>query len=374
MDETSIRLYQNPSHNGYLVDAARRRKLEPAGLTQNVSKGVLRGCFSHAALISDDVTVQPLLPQIIFINQKMISATDFEECKTSSPSNVILHRVENPWMTVDKMKIVLKELAHAVNKLTPRRRIILIVDTYKSHISRSTWLSANAHGIWMLTVPPKATWALQPCDTHLFATFKDRLAGHSQRLAISDGQGNLPTPLLLKALNAAVADTLTHTDWRKAFADLGLRGNQMTLSQRSWKKLGWSSPPTSPGAGLPSLEQLQQCFPRHTEIPIGLLFSSVVRAQSGEAMADKDLHELAATPVSSSSSSATAPASTRAPLLLTRPLKPWPLRARPPTSPPPLPPPPLTTPPVPRALLPRLRRLPSQQQLPPPRPPPDRSG
>ena len=224
MDETSIRLYQKPG-KGYVVKMARKQKRSAKSLTRNVTKGQLLGTFTHVAMICDDAELQPHLPQFLFINQTQISQADFESIQGEWLPNVHAHRVANPWMTNDKMKVVLKGLADAVSAHSKNRRVVLCSDAHKTHIATSTWQSAAAHNFFYFIVPPKLTWALQPCDTHLFAMFKNMLSTTCQKLAIQNGRRRWDITLLMKALNTSIGDVLNKRSWRKAFDDLGYRGN-----------------------------------------------------------------------------------------------------------------------------------------------------
>ena len=276
MDETSIRLYQKPG-KGYVVKMARKQKRSAKSLTRNVTKGQLLGTFTHVAMICDDAELQPHLPQFLFINQTQISQADFESIQGEWLPNVHARRVANPWMTNDKMKIVLKGLADAVSANSKNRRVVLCSDAHKTHIATSTWQSAAAHNFFYFIVPPKLTWALQPCDTHLFAMFKNMLSTTCQKLAILNGRRRWDITLLMKALNTSIGDVLNKRSWRKAFDDLGYRGNQRTVTQRVLDKVDLAERPEVPRS-IPSLAVLTSCFPLRTNIPIGHVFSAVLKA------------------------------------------------------------------------------------------------
>jgi len=276
MDETSIRLYQKPGH-GYMVKLARKQKRSAKSLTRNVPKGELLGTFTHVAMISDDDDLQPHLPQFLFINRRQISQAEFDGMQAEWHPNVHAHRVVNPWMTNEKMKIVLRGLADAIAAHSERRRVVLCADAHKTHIAISAWQSAAAHKFFYFIIPPKLTWALQPCDTHLFATFKDKLSTICQQLAIANGRRRWDITLLLKALNTSIGDVLNKRSWRKAFDDLGYRGNQKDVSKRVLEKVDLTERPEVPN-GIPTLEALMSCFPQRTNIPIGHVFAAVLQA------------------------------------------------------------------------------------------------
>lgn len=296
-DETSIRLYQKTGP-GYIVECARKQKRSGKSLSQNVTKGVLRSSFTHVAMICDDDELQPHLPQCVFVNSNQISQEAFNKIQAQLLPNVRAYRVANAWMTNDKMKLVLKELANELKPHLTGRRVLLCGDCYKAHIGKNIWAAAAAHGFFYFIVPPKLTWALQPCDTHLFALFKNKLATGCQRLTILSGSHRLDTESLLAALNETIDDALNKRSWRKAFDDLGYRGDQRRISDRLLSKLEFKERPQI-GKNMPDLADLIACFPQRTDIPIGHMFSAVAKVNRcktditndhSAAVASLDLH------------------------------------------------------------------------------------
>jgi hypothetical protein len=246
-------------------------------LTQDVSKTQVLGTLSMVAMICDDGTLQHHLPQIVFINKSHISQTDFDYALQRVQHNVHLFRVANPWTTGEKMKLIFKLLADSVRKHSEKTRVIVCADGYKAHLGRNTWASAAAHGFFYFIIPPKLTWALQPCDTHLFAIFKDALAKQCQKLLLASGQQKLSILTLLDALNNTVEAKISASSWSKAFDDLGYGGHQRLVSRRCMQKLDMVEVPEV-GNAIPTLANLMACFPQRTDIPIGSVFSAVVRA------------------------------------------------------------------------------------------------
>jgi hypothetical protein len=84
------------------------------------------------------------------------------------------------------------------------RRIMQCADTYGAHISHSVFMSAAKHGAFYFTVPPKMTWAVQPCDTHVFATFKQHVAVANGTMSLSTAGGSLTMEGLLRAMNETI--------------------------------------------------------------------------------------------------------------------------------------------------------------------------
>jgi len=280
IDETSIRLYQNTGP-GFIVDIARKQKRSKKSLCRDVTKGQLRGSFTLIAMVTSYLPLQKHLPQMAFINAAHIGSDEFEDIVKDMLPNVHIYRVKNSWTTVDKMKQVLGLLKKVVQEKTPQVRILLCADTYKAHISNAIFMCAAKHGIFYFTVPPKMTWALQPCDTHVFATFKHHLAVASQKMTLETSGGKLTLRNLLKAMNLTVGCVLNEKDWSKAFADVGLTGEQSRVSKSLLEILGFEEPPTIAKL-LPTLHELQACFPKGWDIAIGWVFAATVQAEKKE--------------------------------------------------------------------------------------------
>ena len=111
---------------------------------RDVSKHRLLGTFTYVAMICDDEDLQPHMPQMLFINKRQISQTEFDSLEGSWLPNLTAYRVDNAWMSCEKMNMVLKSLRDAVALHTADRRIVLSSDCHRSHISLSTWQSASA--------------------------------------------------------------------------------------------------------------------------------------------------------------------------------------------------------------------------------------
>jgi hypothetical protein len=278
LDETSIRLYQDAGP-GFVVEVARKQRRTNKSMNKDVTKGQLRRSFTLIAMITSDGTLQQHLPQIAFINACHIAQDVFNGIVKDMLPNVHVFRVNNSWTTVDKMKRVLGLLNTAVKNQGHHRRILLCADTYKAHMSDSVFMSAAKHGIFYFTVPPKMTWALQPCDTHVFATFKHHLAVASQRISLSTASGKLTMEGLLTAMNETIRLVLNERSWSKAFIDVGLTGSQANLSHGLMESLSFDVAP-GVGTNIPTLHQLQACFPKGWNIAIGWLFAAAVQADN----------------------------------------------------------------------------------------------
>ena len=70
---------------------------------------------------------------------------------------------------------------------------VLPLDTVKFHYGQTVLAACRRAGIWVILVPPRLTWLLQPLDTSAFHPFKVALAQAylRARASTADGQTSL---------------------------------------------------------------------------------------------------------------------------------------------------------------------------------------
>ena len=370
MDETSIRLHQ-AVRCGHLTTSARLLKRSARALTSSATTAQTRGMCTLVAFVSDKREVQDILPQVLLVNGKHLSkAEPAAALRMHLDANTVLWTASKAWVTSTMMCKIVKLLHKHLAPYQDAYHFILTADGYRAHLTRDVWRTMNRTRVMYHLIPAKMTWALQPCDTHVFAVLKDTLRRECQRLALSQQDGRLTLSLLLQALARCIASVLRGVSWRSAFWDVGLTGVQATLSDRVLEKLDMRERPRI-SHDLPSLTELQCVFPARSVLPIDDIFGWFTMPAP---MRVPDHAVAAAAAINSPSA--------------VHPLRPWLGRTRsgsslalpdpeqrPPTCPPPemsSPAPTVPPPPLPR-LLPRGRRLlpwaPLQPRL-PAQPPP----
>ena len=66
---------------------------------------------------------------------------------------------------------VLTEIAIVLAEF-PGFQCILVLDCAPIHLTSRVLRMASDLGIWLLPVPARCTFLLQPCDTHVFSPYK----------------------------------------------------------------------------------------------------------------------------------------------------------------------------------------------------------
>lgn len=139
-----------------------------------------------------------------------------------------------------------------------------------------------------LLIPAKLTWALQPCDTHVFAAYKRQLVEEQQvrriaeaelhrrrSAALSPPPGVAPVePVLnlIESLVAAFEKTVQQRSWSAAFASNGLGDSLLDISPALLQQLRFEAMP-SDVQRWPTLKDFQHIFPARSDIPVDSIFA-----------------------------------------------------------------------------------------------------
>ena len=100
---------------------------------QNVSLAKRRSGFTHVALICDDTSLQPRLPQILICNDAIFPVAKLESMRPKLPPNIRLWRRKTGWVTAEMMRDIVRELSAALGKLTSTCTVVLLLDTASVH-------------------------------------------------------------------------------------------------------------------------------------------------------------------------------------------------------------------------------------------------
>ena len=280
MDETNVRLCQDRGR-GNVSMRAYRLKQRPRGLSRSVARGATRANLTHMATICDDPEIQKLLPQFLLVNAKQVPESEGRQLRALLPARVHLLRLPKAWVSKEVMLTWLRVLRRCLEPTAETHRVVLYWDAWRAHTTASVLRVCGRYGFWPCLVPAKLTWALQPCDTHLFAMYKDRLALECQRRVVATADGKWTWSLVVESWCQVLYGVMETYDWSKAFRDNGLTPSQAHVSARVKNKLGWENDIPDVGRDLPELRHLRALFPTNAVIPIEELFCALVRRERG---------------------------------------------------------------------------------------------
>ena len=271
LDETRV-----PFHHSLPRGMQTKRKAKlPAGLTprkrkvvQNVGLGKQRAGFTHVALICDDVSLQPRLPQILLGNESLFPAATVAALRGGLPPNIRLWRRKSGWVTKPLMQEILKELCTALGELLATHQVVLLLDTAGVHICPMFLRAASRRGVMVQYIPAKLAWLLQPLDTHAFARYKQYLTQEYRAGLMQNGTRATELTARVDAVVKACRKVLQAHAWAYAFEANGFSAQkQREVRQTILEELQWSRVPELP-AGLPTFPEFVAIFPARSHIPL----------------------------------------------------------------------------------------------------------
>ena len=268
MDETACSLFYDNADGvlaGEPIALAARRGL----LAQNVTRGKTRSNLSLIAVLCSDSGIQAELPQYIIGNEHVLPAAVVAELQVEGAllPNVRLVRRKSAWVNDAVLAVIARHWGQVLARHTAKRQPILLVDSCNAHLGRKFLAACARWKIWVVCVPARLTWLMQPADTHCFALLKAwlRKAYHEALLASEDGKVSVKEVLL--QLNMAIRKVLQGRRWEGAFTSNGYAPGQGEVRAKIRELLEWETTP-SVSSQLPSFSDFQALFPRRREIPL----------------------------------------------------------------------------------------------------------
>ena len=263
MDETSVAAFHG--HEAGNITPWRQRGLDAEPITW-ADRKKRRTAFTHAAFICDDSSIQPLLPQLILANEKVLSKADLDRILQDCPHNCYVKRQKSGWMNIEVLKILLGCLLEVLTPYKDSHQIILFLDAHKSHIARPIAEFCARKGIFLIIIPARLTFLLQPADTHLFARYKRTLKRRYHELANASDDGTVHTVLLFRCIFATIRTVMQGLSWRGAFAADGYDEDMGSVSSYIMRHLSYTAVPEILDTP-PDRATLAHCFPRNCSIP-----------------------------------------------------------------------------------------------------------
>lgn len=188
-----------------------------------VAKQDTRSNLTYVATVCDDESVQASMPHFIIGDKTRIRDTDMVSLRESPKNNVHVWRNEkSAWNNHTLMQRILTVIRDALSH-RPDLLPVLILDVAPCHIHKSVFQKARQLGIWLVFVPSRVTYLLQPLDTHGFFSFKAWLRRMYAALRGVAVDGLVARLDWLKVLQSAKEAHFDQKSWKRAFADTGAR-------------------------------------------------------------------------------------------------------------------------------------------------------
>ena len=176
---------------------------------------------------------------------------------------------------------------------------ILILDACSTHMGPRFLRACRRWNIWLVFVPAKTTWLLQPADTHTFAAFKRRLRDMFEQSLLESDDGVVHLKTVLPHLDRAIRKVFQGKAWSSALDANGWSCQQQLLRQKILQTLEWQCVPAISDA-LPTLQQFEVIFPKRRQVPLAALLNHYkVSATAGGPFVPHRLPDLDAEPIAS---------------------------------------------------------------------------
>ena len=197
VDETSVRLVPEEG-KGHVSNRAYRLLCSGMPLGRNASLAAQRSAITHVTAICDHGEIQKLLPQVVLVSENQFTEERAFSLRSEAPASVHLWRKKKAWMTTDIMVEYIHLLGRLLQEFQATHRFILYLDALRAHVSPRVLRAASRANLWICVIPSKMTWALQPCDTHVFASYKRMLGEEYQRRSGLTAAGDINWQILLE--------------------------------------------------------------------------------------------------------------------------------------------------------------------------------
>lgn len=230
-----------------------------------INRSLKRGTATHVAAISHLPQIQALLPQFVLLNKRTFREKDIPD---NVPPGLRFIRDISGWNTAQKMVVILENIAKSLISCTKDHQIIILLDVAPCHIDASVISAANRLNLWLIYVPARLTFMLQPLDVSCLQAYKSVL--HQLFMERQDNDGTLRTKEWFNVLSSLNKLFWRGRNWKTAFHNVGLLGQAKSISDEL-RQLGVTRLTDSPTA-LPSETQLQEIWPRRKAIPFKSLF------------------------------------------------------------------------------------------------------
>ena len=251
---------------------------------RRASLAARRSTITHVAAICDKPDFQRLLPQVVLVGENQVTEARLAALRLSSPECAHIWSYSTGWMTTVIMCRYVRLLGRCLKDFRRSHRFILFVDALRAHINAAVLRAAASVGLWICVIPGKLTWALQPCDTHLFASYKRILSEEVQRRSGMTARGEVSWEIVLGAMWHVVAVIMHSKDWSRSFSSVGIANEQRNISARTRRKLQMEAgTPIAVGRHLPTLSDLTHIFQRGRSF-LFMRFFSQCKVSAGDSL------------------------------------------------------------------------------------------
>ena len=268
LDETSVPVVFSGNKGTVMVRGGRAAWVPPR---LSASAAETRMHFTHVAIVCDVPEIQPLLPQVLFVAAASLNSAEMASLADQLPNNVFVKRLPSGWNNSVQHKIIIKILGMVLTPYLTQYQPILSFDAAPLHLTVEVLAEIQAASMWFLVIPARATWLLQPLDTHVFLKYKrfiKRRFAETLMAASDDSKAKS----MIKLVVEAARYVLQAHEWQAAFQQNGVWRDQCGLRATLKRELQYDDTPEVADS-MPTPEQLRLCWPRNRVFDEGAIVS-----------------------------------------------------------------------------------------------------
>ena len=273
MDETAVRTFSTPKLGLVSLSPKLRRARQQGLHTHPAGRQQQLAAFSHVAFLCDNTQIQAALPQIFIGNEHVLPAHIQQRVLPQLHRNVKLWRRKSAWVDGAVLMEILVLLSESLAPFREGFQPLLLWDAAKAHLRPDVLRCAGRLGLWVIIVPAKITWLLQPADTHCFARYKAFLRQKYLESSAAAIDGRVGKEEIILTMNAAVRAVFQKVRWRESFNGNGFGHQQQHVRQKICAHLQWDSLPQV-ACSLPNLAQFTHIWPKRLDVPLDALFAA----------------------------------------------------------------------------------------------------
>ena len=262
LDETAIHRCAT-KQRGYFC----KNKFDAEGniLARNIHKALKRGTATHVAAITNVSAVQGVLPQIFLLNNRTFRKNDIPD---NLPAGMMFWRDVSGWNTGTKMVCILEAIKERIDPFVESSQPIVLLDMAPAHLMPEVYAAAHRLNIWLLFIPAKMTYLLQPLDVACLSSYKCSL--RKVFTENEDNNGCLQTQDWFAALTKLLRSFWRARSWKNAFGCVGLSGKTCDLSEEI-RSLGLVHNTVKP-LSFPKETDIEKFWPKKKKVPFKSLF------------------------------------------------------------------------------------------------------
>jgi len=178
-----------------------------------------------ASVCSED-GVQELLPQIRLVRSRdgRLPSIRVSTCYAEAGAPQLAIHGTSGFCTVRSLRFYLRLLVRTVRAARPNSVLVLVMDACPVHLVEEVLAQARRAGVYIIFVPAKMTWMLQPLDLRVFAVLKSRIREATFTAKATNRSSRLPPLGLVRVHSAAIRQVLVEQEWSDCMIRSGLTG------------------------------------------------------------------------------------------------------------------------------------------------------